>query len=80
MSKAGERLLRAAKEAVAYAEDTVDKTRYRVFIPDNMDVKGLRRSLHMTQEDLRGALGSSSRGFVIGNRGTPLPAAWNVPS
>jgi putative transcriptional regulator len=51
MSKAGERLLRAAKEAVAYAEGTVDKSQYRVFIPDNIDVKELRRGLHMTQDD-----------------------------
>ncbi|MBV8851567.1 MAG: transcriptional regulator [Methylobacteriaceae bacterium] len=51
MSKAGERLLRAAKEALAYAEGRVDKNQYRVFIPDNIDVKELRRRLHMMQDD-----------------------------
>jgi putative transcriptional regulator len=60
MSKASERLMRAAKEALAYAEGTVDRSQYRVFIPDTVDVKELRRALHMTQDDFARRFGVSS--------------------
>jgi putative transcriptional regulator len=60
MSKASERLMRAAKEALAYAEGTVDRSQYRVFIPDIVDVKELRRALHMTQDEFARRFGVSS--------------------
>lgn len=49
MSKIGERLIAAAKEAQAIAKGHVEAR--NVFVPADVDVKAIRRKLAMSQDD-----------------------------
>ena len=51
MSKrAFDRIKAGLDDARAYLEGTADKRRYRVHVPDKMDVKKIRRRLGLSQE------------------------------
>jgi len=39
------------EEAIAYARGEADLTQYRVHIPDDLDVKAIRRATGLTQQD-----------------------------
>ena len=41
---------RGLEQAVGYAEEAADATRYRVHIPAEINVKAIREKLNMTQE------------------------------
>jgi putative transcriptional regulator len=58
MSKAGKRLIDAAKEAAAIARG--EREPARVFVPSDIDVKGIRLRLHLSQDDF-----ASQFGFTI---------------
>jgi len=58
-SKVADSIRRGLEEAVAYAEGTADPSRYRVHIPDEIDVKAIRAKLGMTQEEFAGRFGFS---------------------
>ena len=49
MTKAGERLLESARDARAYAKGETDKG-FVLHVPDDIDVKAIRRKLGMTQQ------------------------------
>ena len=49
MSKAGERILRGAREALALTRNEADVNKYGVHIPDRIDVKSIRRRMGMSQ-------------------------------
>jgi putative transcriptional regulator len=51
MSKLGKRLIRAAKEGRAIARGEADVSTYKVFVPAKVNVKKIRASLGMTQEE-----------------------------
>jgi putative transcriptional regulator len=51
MSEFGKRLLKAAKEARQIARGEADSSTYTVYIPDEVDVKAIRKSLGMTQDE-----------------------------
>ena len=45
-----EGIMAGAKEALAYAHGEADLSQYRVHIPDELDVKAIRKSTGLTQE------------------------------
>lgn len=59
MSKAGEKLLRAAKQARDIARGAADPSTYRVHVPEHVDVKAIRAGLDMTQPAFSAAFGIS---------------------
>lgn len=50
MSKLGKRLIAAAKEARVIARGEADPATYNVYVPDQIDVKALRKEMHLSQE------------------------------
>jgi len=50
MSKLGKRLIAAADEALAIARGEADPGTYRIHVPYEVDVKALRRKLHLSQD------------------------------
>lgn len=61
MSKAGHRIIRSAKQALAFAEGRADLSKYRVHVPDDIDVRAIRRKVGMTQETFARHFGVSKR-------------------
>ena len=59
MSKVADSIRRGLREAVAYAEGKADANAYRVHVPVKIDVKAIRTSLDMTQEEFAGRFGFS---------------------
>lgn len=59
MSKAGERLIQGAKEALAIARGEADPATYRVHVPPAIDVRKIRRGLALTQEAFAARYGFS---------------------
>ena len=49
MSKLGQRLITAAKEAQAIARGEADPKTYRVHVPEKVDVRAIRKSLKLSQ-------------------------------
>lgn len=45
-----EGIMAGAKEALAYARGEGDLSRYKVHIPDDLDVKAIRKATGLTQE------------------------------
>jgi putative transcriptional regulator len=54
-----ESIRRGLKEAVAYARGEADESRYRVHVPERVDVRAIRTKLGMTQEEFALAFGFS---------------------
>jgi putative transcriptional regulator len=54
MTKLGKRLIQAAREANAIAKGEADPSTYRVYVPASVDVRAVRRKLHMTQAEFAG--------------------------
>lgn len=51
MSKrAFDKIMQGIKEAGAYLDGTADKSRYRVHVPEKIDVRKIRRRLGLSQE------------------------------
>jgi putative transcriptional regulator len=50
VSKAGERIIRSAKEALAYAKSEA-RDGFRVHVPEEIDVCALRKKLDMTRKE-----------------------------
>jgi putative transcriptional regulator len=61
MSKAGERILRSARQALAYAEGRADPSQFRVHVPDHVDVRAVRRKVGMSQDEFARHFGVSKR-------------------
>lgn len=57
MSKAGERLLRAAKQARAIARGEAPAA--KVYVPPEIDVRGIRHRIGLTQDDFASEFGFS---------------------
>lgn len=57
MTTLGKRLIQAATEARAIARGEADPATYRVHVPADMDVAGIRRGLRMTQAEFATAFG-----------------------
>jgi putative transcriptional regulator len=59
MSKVADSIRRGLEEAVAYAEGTADRRRYRTHVPERVDVRKIRDKLGMTQQEFAGRFGFS---------------------
>ena len=59
MSKVADSVRRGLRQAVAYAEGKADERAYRVHVPVKIDVKAIRTSLDMTQEEFAARFGFS---------------------
>jgi len=59
MSKVADSIRRGLREAVTYAEGKADESAYRVHVPAKIDVKAIRTSLDMTQQEFAGRFGFS---------------------
>ena len=60
MSKAVTKSIRRGlEEALAYAKGEADTSKYRVHIPQKIDVQAIRTKLRMTQEEFAGHFGFS---------------------
>lgn len=59
MSKVAESIRRGLREAVVFSEGKADESIYRVHVPATIDVKAIRTSLDMTQEEFAGRFGFS---------------------
>ncbi|MSO85543.1 MAG: hypothetical protein EXR02_08630 [Rhodospirillales bacterium] len=45
MSKAGKRILTSVREALAFVEGKADKRRFKVHVPESLNVAAIRRSV-----------------------------------
>jgi putative transcriptional regulator len=59
MSKVAASIRRGLEEAVAYAKGEADTRRYRVHVPDRIDVRAIRSRLGLTQEAFADRFGFS---------------------
>jgi putative transcriptional regulator len=74
MSKVGESIIRGAEEAVAFANGKADPKKYRVHIPDEIDVKRIRTKLGMSQKQFADAYGFSFRTVQEWEQGRMVPS------
>ena len=73
MSKAGERLIESAQQALDFVEGTADATEYRIHIPGEIDVKRIREGLHMSQAEFAEYFGFSVRTLQEWEQGRSIP-------
>lgn len=59
MTKLGKRLIAAAKEARAIARGEADPATYNVYIPARIDVKAMRKEMHLSQDQFAHRFGFS---------------------
>lgn len=53
MSKPGSRILKSARQALAYAKGTAKAHQYGVHVPERLDVKAIRRRESLTKIHVR---------------------------
>lgn len=61
MSKAGKRILASVHEALAFVEGKANKRRFKVHIPERLDVAAIRGKLGMSQAAFAAYFGVSLR-------------------
>ena len=61
MSKTGSRMVKSARQALAYAKGTAETRQYGVHIPERLDVKAIRGKVWMSQEEFARHFGVSKR-------------------
>jgi len=54
MSRLGQELIQGMKEAVAYVNGQEHFEKYRISIPEGIDVKSIRTKHRLTQKDFSG--------------------------
>lgn len=59
MSRAGNRILQGAREALAFAEGAAETAQYGVHIPSEVDVKAIRKKLGLSQQAFAARFGFS---------------------
>lgn len=59
MSKVANSIRRGLEEAVAYTKGEAEASRYRVHVPEQIDVRAIRVKLGMTQEEFAARFGFS---------------------
>jgi len=73
MSKVAKSIRRGLEQAVAYARGQADTNRYRVHVPEHIDVRAIRRKLGMTQEEFSARFGFSVNTLRHWEHGKRLP-------
>ncbi|ETX08094.1 helix-turn-helix domain-containing protein [Candidatus Entotheonella palauensis] len=61
MTKAGSRILKSARQALAYAQGQGESSEYVVHVPEELDVKAIRSKIGMSQEEFARHFGVSKR-------------------
>ena len=74
MSNAGTRILKSARQALAYAKGAADTTQYGVHIPAALDVKAIRQKVGMSQDVFAGHFGVSKRTLQDWEQGRRHPS------
>jgi putative transcriptional regulator len=59
MSEVADAIRRGLEQAVAFAKGEADVSKYRVHIPQRVDVRAIRTRLRMTQEEFAARFGFS---------------------
>lgn len=73
MSEVADSIRRGLQQALEYAEGTADASRFRVHVPDRVDVKAIRAKLRMTQTEFAGRFGFSVNTLRHWERGSRQP-------
>lgn len=73
MSKAGKSILRGAKEALAFVKGEGKPKKYRVHVPETVNVKTIRLELNMTQMEFSAQFGIPLATLQNWERGGRLP-------
>lgn len=73
MSKAGERIIRSARQALAFAEGRADASQFRVHLPDDINVRVIRKKIGMTQDEFARHFGVSKRTVRDWEQGRRVP-------
>lgn len=72
MSKVANSIRRGLEQAVAYSRGEA-RSRFRVHVPEQIDVKAIRRRLRMTQEEFSARFGFSVNTLRHWEHGKRLP-------
>lgn len=73
MSEAGKRLIESAQQALDFVEGAADVSEYRVFIPEEINVKRIRENLSMSQSEFAAYFGFSVRTLQEWEQGRSVP-------
>jgi len=73
MSKIADSIVRGLEEAIAYAEGRAEPGTYRVHVPERLDVRAIRTSLKLTQEQFAARFGFSVNTLRHWERGSRQP-------
>jgi len=73
MSRAGERILRSARQALAFAQGRTDVSQYGVHLPEDIDVRLIRNKVGMTREALARCFGIDGRTVQDWEQGLRMP-------
>ena len=73
MSKAGERIIKSARQAMAFVEGRARPAKFRVHIPDEIDVRTIRRKIGISQELFARHFGVSKRTVQDWEQGRRVP-------
>ena len=74
MSDVGESMIRAAMQALAFAKGEGDPKDYRVHIPDEIDVKRIRKKFGMSQKRFADTYGFNVRTLQDWEQGRAVPS------
>ena len=70
-----ERIMSGLEEATAYARGEADRTKYRVHVPEGVDVAAIRGKLGLTQEAFAAQFGFSKGAVRDWEQGRKVPEA-----
>jgi putative transcriptional regulator len=73
MTRVADSIKRGLQEAIAYANGTADKRAYAVHVPAEVNVKAIRASLGMSQQEFAGRFGFSVNTLRHWEQGTRVP-------
>ena len=73
MNKTARSIRRGLRDALAYAKGEAAEGRYRVHVPNDIDVKAIRTKLGLTQDQFAGRFGFSVNTLRHWEHGTRRP-------
>lgn len=71
--KVADSIRRGLEQAVAYAKGEADLRRYRVHVPDEIDVRAIRNKLGLTQQEFAARFGFSVNTLRHWEQGKRVP-------
>ena len=73
MTELADSIKRGLQEAIAHAEGTAERNAFDVHVPATVDVKAIRASLGMSQQEFAGRFGFSVNTLRHWEQGTRIP-------